>query len=96
MKEKEIMRQLRSDLAFFKSAKYPELERKAVKARKCFNAKESIENAEKIISMIDELISKFNNHRTVMKSENKEYIKSQISYLENLKKEVQRSFIDQL
>lgn len=95
MKEKEYMRQLRSDLAFFKSAKYPELERKAVKARKCFNAKESIENAEKIISMIDELISKF-SHRAVMKSENKEYIKSQISYLENLKKEVQRSYIDQL
>lgn len=93
MKEKEIMRQLRSDLAFFKAAKYPELERKAVKAKKCFNAKESIENAEKIIFMIDELISKF-NHRVVMKSENKEYIKSQISYLENLKKEVQRSFID--
>ena len=95
MKEKEIMRQLRSDLAFFKSAKYPELERKATKAKKCSNAKESIESAERIISMIDELISKF-NHRVVMKSENKEYIKSQISYLENLKKEVQRSFIDQL
>jgi hypothetical protein len=45
--------------------------------------------------MIDELISKF-SHRAVMKSENKEYIKSQISYLENLKKEIQRSFIDQL
>lgn len=94
MKEKEYMRQLRSDLAFFKSAKYPELERKATKAKKCSNAKESIESAERIISMIDELISKF-SHRTVMKSENKEYIKSQISYLENLKKEVQRSFIDQ-
>jgi hypothetical protein len=95
MKEKEIMRQLRSDLAFFKSAKYPELERKAAKAKKCSNAKESIESAERIISMIDELISKF-SHRAVMKSENKEYIKSQISYLENLKKEIQRSFIDQL
>ena len=94
MKEKEYMRQLRSDLAFFKSAKYPKLERKATKAKKCSNAKESIESAERIISMIDELISKF-SHRTVMKSENKEYIKSQISYLENLKKEVQRSFIDQ-
>lgn len=95
MKEKEYMRQIRSDLAFFKSAKYPELERKAAKAKKCSNAKESIESAERIISMIDELISKF-SHRTVMKSENKEYIKSQVSYLENLKKEVQRSFIDQL
>ena len=95
MKEKEIMRQLRSDLAFFKSAKYPELERKATKAKKCSNAKESIESAERIISMIDELILKF-SRRVVMKSENKEYIKSQISYLENLKKEVQRSFIDQL
>jgi hypothetical protein len=95
MKEKEIMRQLRSDLAFFKSAKYPELERKAVKAKKCSNAKESIESAERIISMIDELILKF-SRRVVMKSENKEYIKSQVSYLENLKKEVQRSFIDQL
>ena len=95
MKEKEYMRQIRSDLAFFKSVKFPELERKTVKAKKCFNAKETFENAEKIISMIDELISKF-SHRTVMKSENKEYIKSQISYLENLKKEVQRSFIDQL
>ena len=94
MKEKEIMRQLRSDLAFFKSAKYPELERKATKAKKCSNAKESIESAERIISMIDELILKF-SRRVVMKSENKEYIKSQISYLENLKKEVQRSFIDQ-
>ena len=95
MKEKEYMRQLRSDLAFFKSAKYPELERKATEAKKCSNAKESIESAERIISMIDELISKF-SHRVVMKSENKEYIKSQISYLENLKKEVQRSYIDQL
>ena len=95
MKEKEYMRQIRSDLAFFKSAKYPELERKAAKAKKCSNAKESIESAERIISMIDELISKF-SHITVMKSENKEYIKSQVSYLENLKKEVQRSFIDQL
>lgn len=95
MKEKEIMRQLRSDLAFFKSAKYPELERKAVRAKKCSNAKESIESAERIISMIDELILKF-SHRAVIKFENKEYIKSQIGYLENLKKEVQRSFIDQL
>lgn len=95
MKEKEYVRQLRSDLAFFRSAKYPELERKAVKAKKCFNAKESIESAERIISMIDELISKF-NQKVVMKSENKEYIKSQVDYLENLKKEVQRSFIDQL
>lgn len=95
MKEKEYVRQLRSDLAFFRSAKYPELERKATKAKKCFNAKESIESAERIISMIDELISKF-NQKVVMKSENKEYIKSQVDYLENLKKEVQRSFIDQL